>query len=46
MEFAIVLLVEYKKKGDADKENVTIKTLGKIGAMKDKRDAQTAYLMT
>jgi hypothetical protein len=40
----MVLLSEYKKKRDADKEKANFKTLGNNGATSDNRDGQTAYL--
>jgi hypothetical protein len=41
---AIVLLSEYKKKGDTDKKRENFKTLGNNGATSENRDGQTAYL--
>jgi hypothetical protein len=41
---AIVLLSEYKNKGDADKKEANFKTLGNNGATAANRDGQTAYL--
>jgi hypothetical protein len=41
---AIVLLSEYKKKGDTDNKKANFKTLGNNGSTADDRDGQTAYL--
>jgi hypothetical protein len=41
---AIVLLYEFKKKKDADKERAKFKNLGNNGTTADNRDGQTAYL--
>jgi hypothetical protein len=41
---AIVLLSEYKKRRDADKEKSNFKTLGNNRATSENRDGQTAYL--
>jgi hypothetical protein len=41
---AILLFAECKKKINADKKEASLKTLGRSGAMADKRDGQTAFL--
>jgi hypothetical protein len=40
----MVLLSEYKKKRDADKNKANFKTLGNNGATSGNRNGQTAYL--
>jgi hypothetical protein len=41
---AMVMLSEYNKKRDANKEKANFKTLGNNGATSENRDGQTAYL--